>query len=124
MDPQVEPLGSRILVQVRSAKKTITLANGQELELPAETRETEQDNTNIAKVLAVGPLAFRNREKMTLWPEGAWCSVGDFVRVPLFGGDRFTMKNKDGEKILFIVLDDLNVIAKVTGNPLAIKAYI
>ena len=50
--------------------------------LTSETRETDAWNTQIAKVLRVGELAFKNRTTMERWPEGNWCEPGDFVRVP------------------------------------------
>src|SRR6202000_3419010 len=77
IDPGFEPFGSSVLVKLRSAKsKTkggIILVN--------DTQETEKWNTQIAKVIKLGPLAFHNRDKVELWPEGAWCKAGDYVRI-------------------------------------------
>lgn len=75
----------------------------------------------------VGPLAFKNRNTMELWPEGSWCTDGDFVRVPKYGGDRWEVpldKDPNGEKALFVIFNDLDIIGKVTGDPLQIKAFI
>lgn len=120
-DPGVEPYGSRVLVQIRTPKKKT--AGG--IILTTETRETDAWNTQIAKVLVVGKLAFKNRSTMEPWPEGSWCSPGDFVRVPKYGGDRWTVKTADGEdEALLVIFNDLDIIGKVTGDPLAMKAFI
>ena len=66
-EPGVEPLGSRVLVQVRTPKSKTKGG----IILTREVQETESYNTQVAKVLMIGPLAFKNRENMTPWPEGA-----------------------------------------------------
>jgi len=120
-DPQFEPGGSRILVQFRTPK---TKTKGGII-LTDEIRQTEHYNTQVAKVLAVGPLAFHKRDTMTLWPEGAWCEVGDFVRMPKYGGDRWTVPTLDGtDEAVLALFDDLNILGRVTGDPLAVKAFI
>lgn len=121
VDPGVEPYGSRILVQIRSPKTKS--AGG--IILTSDTKETEKWNTQIAKVIAVGPLAFRNRETLVAWAEGAWCKPGEFVRVAKYGGDRFEVGFGPGEdKAMFVIYNDLDIIGKVTGDPLAVKAFI
>lgn len=120
--PGVRPLGSRVLVQIRTPR--MKTAGG--IILTADTRETDSWNTQIAKVIAVGPLAFHNRNTMEPWLEGAWCKPGDFVRVSKYGGDRMAVPtgNTEGDEAIFVVLNDLDIIALVTGDPLAIKAFI
>jgi co-chaperonin GroES (HSP10) len=120
-DPGVHPFGSRVLVQIRTPKSKTKGG----IILTSETRETDAWNTQIAKVVAVGELAFKNRTTMENWPEGSWCTTGDFVRVPKYGGDRWTVKTTDGEdEALLVIFNDLDLIGKVTGDPLAIKAFI
>jgi co-chaperonin GroES (HSP10) len=120
-DPGVQPFGSRVLVQIRTPKRKTKGG----IILTSETRETDAWNTQIAKVIAVGALAFKNRTTMAPWPEGGWCAVGDFVRVPKYGGDRWTVKTTDGEdEALLVIFNDLDLVGKVTGDPLAIKAFI
>jgi co-chaperonin GroES (HSP10) len=125
VDPGARPLGGRILVQLRRTKKKATSAG---IILVEETKETEKWNNMVAKVLIVGPLAFKNRDTMASWPEGSWCEVGDYIRVPKWGGDRWEVKvpNEDDfeDPALFMVLNDHEVIATVTGNPLAMKAFL
>ena len=124
VDAGVQPLGSRILVQVKTPKTTT--ASG--IILHAETRDTEKWNTTVAKVVALGPLAFKNRDTMKSWPEGDWIQVGDYVRAPKYGGDRWSVpfinKNGDEEDAMFVILNDLDLIGKITGDPLAVKAYL
>ena len=82
----------------------------------------------IGKVVCVGPLAYKNRDTMQSWPEGSWAQVGDYVRVPKWGGDRWEIRvpgsDRDEESVLFMTLNDHELIARVSGNPLAFKAYV
>jgi len=119
-DPGVSPFGSRVLVQIRTPKKAT--AGG--IILVGESREIEHANTQVAKVLTVGSLAFKNRNTMESWPEGSWCAPGDFVRVPRYGGDRWTVKTPDGDEAVLVIFNDLDLVGKVTGDPLAIKAFL
>ncbi len=123
--PGMAPLGGRVIVQLRRIKKT---TGSIKLILPSETRETEKWQNMIGKVVAVGPLAYKNRDTMTAWPEGAWAQVGDFVRVPKWGGDRWEIVDKNGDQdedpVLFMTLNDHELIATVTSNPLSFKAYV
>lgn len=125
VEPGAKPLGGRILVQLRRTKKKATSAG---IILVEETKEAEKWNNMVAKVIEIGPLAFRHRESMNAWPEGAWCSVGDYIRVPKWGGDRWEVKvpGEDDfeDPALFMVLNDHEIIAKVTGNPLEMRAFI
>jgi co-chaperonin GroES (HSP10) len=120
VEPGLIPFGSRVLVQIRSPKKTS--AGG--IILHNETRETEVWNTQIAKVHSLGPLAFKNRNTMESWPEGAWCKPGDYVRVPKYGGDRWKVPYGNDEEALFVIFNDLDIVGGVSGDPLAIKAFI
>ena len=125
VDPGAKPLGGRILVQLRRTKKKATSAG---IILVEETKETEKWQNMVAKVLAIGPIAFKHRDTMQPWPEGTWCEVGDYIRVPKWGGDRWevAVPNEDPleDKALFMVLNDHEVIAKLTGDPLAMKAFL
>jgi len=119
VDPGIIPFGSRVMVQVRRAKSQTSGG----IYIPEEARKTEASNTQVSKVALVGPLAFKNRNTMDMWPEGAWCNPGDFVRTPKYGGDRWTVK-KDGEEIEFVIYNDLDIIGKITGDPMQIRAFI
>lgn len=139
VDPLVTPCGDNILVQIRSPKKT---TKGGIL-LVTDVRDTEFWATQVAKVLALGPVAYRFHDrlgadgKLEFWPEGPWCEVGDFVRIPKFGGDRWTVKvaKPDGTtsnaydtdadyEALIVMFKAKEIIGRITGDPLALKAFI
>ena len=66
---------------------------------------------------------------MQSWPEGSWCSEGEYVRVPKYGGDRWEVPldkedSNEKESAMFVIFNDLDIIGQVTGDPLAIKAFI
>ena len=121
--PGQEPFGGRVIVQLRRIKRK---TSGRII-LVEETKENEKWNNMIGRVVAIGPLAFKNRDTMQSWPEGSWAQVGDYVRVPKWGGDRWE-RDVPGEEsedpVLFMTLNDHELIAKVTDDPLSFKAYI
>ena len=125
VDPGAKPLGGRILVQLRRAKRKSTKGG---IILVSETKETENWQNMVAKVVEIAPLAFRKRDTMEPWPEGSWCEVGDYIRVPKWGGDRWEVKVPGEDDLedpaLFSILNDHEVIAKVTGKPLDMKAFL
>ena len=124
VEPLMAPYGARVLVQLRAVKKKVTTAG---ILSPEDVKEAEKWNTMIGKVIAIGPLAFKKRDTMESWPEGAWAQVGDYVRVPKWGGDRWEVDfEQDGVKgkALFTFFNDHELIGKVTGDPLKIKAFI
>lgn len=114
------PFGSRVLVQIRTPKTTT--AGG--IILSTDTKDTEKWNTQVAKVISIGPVAFKNRTTLESWPEGDWCQEGDFVRVAKYGGDRWEVPLPNGESAMFVIFNDLDIIGKVTSDPLKIKAFI
>jgi co-chaperonin GroES (HSP10) len=90
-------------------------------------KRPKSGTNQVAKVIALGPLAFKKRDTLEPWPEGSWVQVGDFVRLPKWGGDRWEVPFGDpneGETALFSVFNDHEVIAKVTGDPLKVRAFL
>lgn len=121
VDPGIQPFGSRVLVQIRTAKTKT--AGG--IILTSDTTDTEKWNTQIAKVICKGPLAFKNRNTMESWPEGDWCEEGQFIRVAKYGGDRWEVPMEGSKEVaMFVIFNDLDIIGRVTGDPLKIKAFI
>jgi co-chaperonin GroES (HSP10) len=124
VSPGQKPFGGRVVVQLRRIKKT----TASKIILVSETKETEKWQNMIGRVVEIGPLAFKNRETMESWPEGSWASVGDYVRVPKWGGDRWERavpNEEDNEDpVLFMTINDHELIAKVTDDPLSFKAYV
>ena len=125
VDPGAKPLGGRLLVQLRRTTKKATSMG---IILVEETKETEKWQNMVAKVIEIGPLAFKHRDTMLGWPEGSWCEVGDYIRVPKWGGDRWEVhvpgEDENEESALFMVLNDHEVIAKLTGDPLSMRAFL
>lgn len=119
ISPGVIPTGARVLCQLMS-QKTVS-AGG--LILVEETKETERWNMQVARVLAVGDLAFCNRETGAPWREGAWCEPGDFVIIPRWGGQRRTVTGPHDEKVFFATVNDHEIIEKVFGNPLKLESF-
>lgn len=121
VEPGAKPLGGRILVQLRRVKKK---SQGG-LILVSETKEAEKWQNMVAKVVEIGPLAYKHRDTMQGWPEGSWCEAGEFVRVPKWGGDRWEVPvDGDDEPALFAIFNDHEVIAKVTADPLSMRAFV
>jgi co-chaperonin GroES (HSP10) len=110
VDPGVEVVGDRVLVQLRREK--ITSKGG--IILVDETKQTLRFNETVAKVRQIGPLAYKNLEDLSPWIEGPWCQVGDLVRTIKYGGDRFVVQpDDDGAPVVFITIGAREVISKI-----------
>jgi co-chaperonin GroES (HSP10) len=121
VEPGLRPFGSKVLVQIRTP---MTRTKGG-LYVPEEVRETEQWNTQVAKVISLGPVAFANRDTLQLWPEGAWVKPGMFVRCPKYGGDRWEVRVPGTpDPALFVIFNDLDLVGEIEGDPLVMVAYL
>lgn len=110
VDPGMHPLGTRVLVQLRTVRSTT--AGG--ILLVDDTREFNKATTQLGRVIRTGPIAFCNRETGKTWAEGVWCEPGQFVRVPKYGGDRFTRKIVGtNDEAIFCMFSDHELIARV-----------
>jgi co-chaperonin GroES (HSP10) len=119
VEAEVSPLGSKVLFQIKRAVKRTKGG----IWLADETVDTENQNTQVAKVIAIGPLAFKSRNTGEPWPEGAWVKVGDFARVPKYGGDAWSVRLQDKSEVQFRMFNDLEILGLVTGDPLKVNAY-
>ncbi len=140
VDPGQSPLGASALFQIRHPK----LRTRGGILLSTEDRATEYYNTQVAKVIALGPACFkaidRETNKLVDWPEGQWFTVGNFVRLPKYGGDRFDVEwsyedyeidDRTGkrekvtrkDKVVFAIFKVKDVIAKVTADPLSLRSF-
>ena len=124
VDAEVQPLGSRVLVQVKSIRSKTKGG----IILVDDTKDTELWNTTVAKVIAMGPVAFKNRDTLQPWPEGDWVQPGEFVRAPKYGGDRWKVPyltpEGEEEKAMFVIINDLDIIGRITGDPLKVQAFL
>lgn len=108
--PGVVPLGARVLVQLRTVRSKT--AGG--IVLVEDTKSFNKYNTQLARLIYLGPIAFRNRDTGELWREGVWARPGDYVRMPKYGGDRFDRKIPGTEEtVTFALFSDHEIIAKV-----------
>lgn len=114
VDPGAKPCGPRILVQLR----TIKAKTSGGIVLVEETKDFNNGNTQIGRIVDVGEIAFRDRSSGEVWKEGAWAQVDDLVIVPKWGGFRFEVPVPGQEEAaIFAVFDDTNVQMVVTGDP-------
>jgi co-chaperonin GroES (HSP10) len=124
IDPGLEVAGDRVLVQLRREKTT---SKGGII-LVDETRQTLKFNETVAKVVQLGPLAYKNLDAdLTDWPEGPWCKVGDLVRTIKYGGDRFVVDTGDeGAGVVFITLQAREIISRIKSFEAAqkMKAFV
>lgn len=136
VDPGETPCGNLVLFQIRQPK--LRTAGG--IIIDTETRKTEFYNTQVAKVIAIAPLAFHNRNTGDEWPEGAWAEVGSFCRIPKYQGERFTVNytrddfeidpdtdrrtnTRTRDEVHFCLLKDLSILS-ITKNPLTVRAFL
>jgi len=123
VDPGVDILGDRVLVQLRREK---TASKGGII-LVDETKQTLRFNETVAKVIGIGPLAYKNPDTLEPWPEGPWCQIGDLVRTIKYGGDRFVVNPDDGgAPVVFITLQAREIISKIRSFDFAqrMKAFV
>lgn len=133
LNPQIEPLGNQVLVQMRCPKRT----SGSIL-LVDESKDFDASMVRVAKVLALGPCAYKNRETFEYWPEKAWVAEGQFVRVPSFAGiDSWRLPNGSHKEmraggrevdvpdwVTFVLFNDYDIKGRITGDPLDIVDYV
>jgi co-chaperonin GroES (HSP10) len=121
VDPLIGPLGNGVIVQMRRPKQRT--AGG--IIMAAESQDWDASMIRIAKVIAMGPLAYRKRETLEAWPEGAWVKVGDYVRVPAHAGvDGWKIFLNENEWVQFAVFNDYDLKGIVLGDPLDIIDYV
>lgn len=119
--PGLKPFGDKVLVQIRTSMKRTKGG----LFVPEESRDAEQWNTQVAKVISLGPVAFCNRDTLIPWPEKAWVVPGMFVRVPKYGGDKWEVPVPNcADPALFCLFRDIDLVGEIEGDPLAMVAYL
>ena len=83
--------------------------------LSDKTQETIQMTTVCAYVLKVGDLAYKDKEK---FPNGAWCSKGDWVIFGRYAGSRFKIEGGEVR-----ILNDDEIIGKINNPEDILHAY-
>jgi len=123
VDPGVEVAGDRVLVQLRRQK--VKSKGG--IIFVDETQQTLKFNETVAKVVQVGPLAYKSPDTLEPWIEGPWCKEGDLVRTIKYGGDRFVVDpSDDGGAVVFITLQAREIISRIKNFEYAqkMKAFV
>ena len=69
--------------------------------LPDKVKDDVAYLTTVGRVLKTGDLAYKDKDK---FPEGPWCSIGDYVCYAKFTGQKFIYK---GLKLLLIFDDQV-----------------
>ena len=111
LDRLPTPTGWRLLVlPYAGPKKT---KGG--LILTDTTNETIQMTTVCAYVLKVGELAYKDKEK---FPDGPWCSKGDWVIFGRYAGSRFKIEGGEVR-----ILNDDEIIARIKNPEDILHAY-
>lgn len=106
----LEPAGYRILVRIPNLQAQLTKNAG--LYMPEETRRLEEFAQLTAQVIALGPLAYKDREKFG----EPWCKPGDYVLMRAYAGTRFTMRGEDGRETVYALINDDTVQGVVRGD--------
>ncbi len=121
VDAGLRPFGSKVLVQIR----TPMTRTKEGIIIPEDARDTELWNTQVSKVISLGPVAYRNRDTLDLWPEGEWVEPDMFVRCPKYGGDRWEVPVPGSmDPALFVLFNDLELGGEITGDPLEMVAFL
>jgi co-chaperonin GroES (HSP10) len=105
-DPDVLPSlpGFHVLIRPVSVK---SLTKGGII-IPDSTKEDMSNLTTIGKVLSLGDLAYRDRDK---FPKGNWCKEGDYVCYGKHTGTKLFYKG-----VRLILLFDDQIMLRVE-NP-------
>ena len=123
IDHGVDVAGDRVLVQLRRQK----VKSKGVIIFVDETQQTLKFNETVAKVVQVGPLAYKSPDTLEPWIEGAWCKEGDLVRTIKYGGDRFVVDpSDDGGSVVFITLQAREIISRIKSFEYAqkMKAFV
>lgn len=113
VEPGARPTGNQLLVQLRTVPKQ---SRGG-IVLVEETKEFNQGNTQVARLVRMGSIAYRDRGTGEVWKEGTWANVGDIVLAPRYGGYRFDIPIPGTEdKATFAIINDFDVKMVIEDN--------
>lgn len=117
-DPGIYPFGYMVVVQLRAPR----MKSEGGIIMPDQVKDSDRYRTQTGLVRSIGPYAFKRRDTGEDWPGGDWCALGDFVRCPMYGGDRWFVKwgDKPDDLALFLIVKDTDLIGLVTGDPLQV----
>lgn len=112
IEPGARPTGNQVMIQLRTVPKK----SGSIL-LVEETKDFNKGNTQVARVVKAGQIAFHDRTSGEEWKEGAWANVGDIVLAPRYGGFRFEIPVPDtDDEAIFAIINDYDIKMVIEGN--------
>lgn len=113
VEPGARPTGNQVMIQLRTVQKQ---SRGG-IVLVEETKNFNKGNTQVARLVKVGKIAFKDRGTGETWKEGAWAEVGDIVLAPRYGGFRFDVPIPGTEEeAIFAIINDFDVKMVIEGN--------
>jgi hypothetical protein len=112
VDPGAYPVGNQLMIQLRTVPKKVG-----SIVLAESTKEFNQGNTQVARIVKVGQIAFHDRNSGELWKEGSWANVGDIVLAPRYGGFRFEIPVPGTDDVaIYAIINDYDVKMVIEGN--------
>lgn len=137
VNPGIYPTGDFLLIQYQRAADKVGAVY-----LPQQGKEILKANIVVARVLALGPLAYRNKVPnldkngeilrnpdgsavFEEWPEGAHVRPGQFVRALKMAPDRWGVADPlDKHNMVgFGICRESDVIGVVIGNPMSVNKF-
>ena len=109
VDHGIVPLGGMVLVMGKFVAENTSSG----IYIPDEFRAMESHDVQLGRVVAMGPLAYKNKDTLEPWKEGQWVDVGDYVFVPRTGSR--ISKVIDGQRYNYVMLSDTQINAKLTN---------
>ena len=83
------PTGYKLLCVIPDAEEKF---EGSSIIKADVVRRNEEQGTTVLFVMAMGPDAYNNPDKV---PSGPWCKTGDFVLTRTYSGTRFKIYGKE-----------------------------
>ena len=104
----LRPVGFKLLVALLPAEEKTQGG----IIIPDTPKDREQTASIIGNVLAMGSLAYLDRDK---FPEGPWCRVSDWVLFKSYSGIRLKIKDQE-----FRLSND-DTVEAVVADPRLVK---
>jgi co-chaperonin GroES (HSP10) len=101
------PVGNQLLIQGQFVPKKSTGG----IYIPEKSRKEESYNITIGRIVAMGDLAFKNKDTLEDWKEGRWANVGDLVFIPRTG--HIITKYIGDEEYRFVLISDIETLCKI-----------
>ena len=97
------PMGWKVLIQPNEPKKSTEGG----IVIPTKAIEAEEYLTAHGTVMAMGELAYRDRESGTRWRSDQWPKVGDRITYGKYAGQKLIV---NGQKMLLLNDDEVTSI--------------